>query len=222
MHDIEAGVEKRLSRFSWSANVYYMKYDDQLVPTGKINDVGAYTRVNIPDSYRAGVELQTTIDIADWVNAGANIALSRNKVKNFTAYFDDWDNGGQKAVNYSSSDIAFSPAVVGGASINIKPFKNGEVSLFSKYVGRQYLDNTGDKERSLDAFFVQDARLSYALRNKLFRSTQFILQVNNVFNHLYEANGYTYSYQSEGKINSDNYYFPMAGTNVMFGVNIDL
>ncbi|MBL7696784.1 MAG: TonB-dependent receptor [Chitinophagaceae bacterium] len=222
MHDVEVGIEKRLSRFSWSANVYYMNYKDQLVPTGKINDVGAYTRVNIPDSYRAGLELQASVDIAQWINAGGNVSLSRNKVKNFTAYFDDWDNGGQKPVTYSSSNIAFSPSVVGGASVNIKPFKNGEVSLMSKYVGRQYLDNTSSKERSLDAFFVQDARISYALKTKLFKSTEFILQVNNVFDHLYEANGYTYSYVSEGQTVSDNYYFPMAGINFMFGVNVGL
>lgn len=222
MHDIEVGAEKKLNRISWSANLYYMKYKDQLVPTGKINDVGAYTRVNIPDSYRAGAELQTSLEFTTWFNAAANLALSSNRVKNFTAYFDDFDNGGQKPVTYSSADIAFSPAVVGGMSLNFKPFKDGVINLISKYVSRQYLDNTSAKERSLDAYFVQDVRASYDLRNKLFKSTQFILQVNNVFNHLYEANGYTYSYQSEGKINSENYYFPMAGTNVMFGINVSL
>lgn len=222
MHDIEAGVEKKFSRVAWSANVYYMKYKDQLVPTGKINDVGAYTRLNIPDSYRAGVELQTDVNVTTWFHASANLSLSRNKVKNFTAYFDDWDNGGQKPVTYATGDIAFSPSVVGGATLNFKPFKSGEISLMSKYVGRQYLDNTSAKERSLDPFFVQDARISYAVRNKLFRGMEFIFQVNNVFDNLYEANGYTYSYQSDGKINSDNYYFPMAGTNIMFGVNLSL
>lgn len=222
MHDVEAGIEKRLSRFSWGANVYYMKYKDQLVPTGKINDVGAYTRVNIPDSYRAGIELQANADIANWISAGANLSLSRNRVQNFTAYFDDWDNGGQKEVSYGSSEIAFSPSVVGAASVSVKPFRNAELNLIPKYVGRQYLDNTGAKERSLDPYFVQDARVSYSLQNKLFSDIQFILQVNNVFNHLYESNGYTYSYQSDGKIISDNYYFPMAGTNVMFGVNVGL
>ncbi len=222
MHDIEAGLERKISRFTWSANLFFMKYKDQLVPTGKINDVGAYTRVNIPDSYRAGIELQANAAITDWFNASANIAVSRNKVRNFTAYFDDFDNGGQQSQTYSTADIAFSPDVVGAASLNFTPMKNGEISLISKYVSRQYLDNTSDKNRSLDAFFVQDARVSYSLENKLFKNTQLILQVNNVLNNLYEANGYTYSYRSEGKINSDNYYFPMAGTNVMVGVNITL
>jgi iron complex outermembrane receptor protein len=222
MHDIEAGIEKKLSSWTWGANVFYMKYKDQLVPTGKINDVGAYTRINIPNSYRAGIELQANTEISNWLNAAANVAFSRNKVKNFTSYFDDYDNGGQKSVNYAAADIAFSPNIVGGASLNFKPFKNGEISLISKYVGRQYLDNTSSRERSLDPFYVQDARVSYSLVNKLFKATHFIFQVNNLFNKKYVANGYTYSYQSGGAFVTENYYFPMATINVMFGVNIEL
>jgi iron complex outermembrane recepter protein len=222
MHDIEAGIEKKLSKWTWGANVYYMKYKDQLVPTGKINDVGAYTRFNIPDSYRAGIELQGNAEINKWLNAAANVALSSNKVKNFTTYYDDYDNGGQKSLSYSSADIAFSPDVVGGASLIFKPFRNGEIIFISKYVGRQYLDNTSSKERSLDPFYVQDARIAYSLANKLFKATHFIFQVNNLFDKKYVANGYTFSYQSGGEFISENYYFPMAGINVMFGVNIEL
>ena len=222
MHDVEAGIEKKLNRWTWSANFYYMKYKDQLVPTGKINDVGAYTRINIPDSYRAGIEIQSNTEISKWFNVVANVALSSNKVKNFTAYFDDYDNGGQKTLIYSSADIAFSPSIVGGASLNFKPFREAAISFISKYVGSQYLDNTSSKERRLDAFFVQDARISYSLKNKLLRGIDLIFQVNNLFDKKYVANGYTYGYQSAGELISENYYFPMAGINAMFGLNIEL
>ena len=193
MHDIEAGIETKFNRYSWSANVYYMKYRDQLIPTGKINDVGAYTRINIPDSYRAGIELQGSVTLAKWLAFSANLALSRNKVQNFTEYYDDYDNGGQKSVYRGSTDIAFSPSVTGGAGISIEPFENARIALLSKYVSRQYLDNTSMKSRSLDPYYVQDARVSYSLPNRLFKSTDLILQVNNVFNKKYEANGYTFS-----------------------------
>lgn len=222
MHDFEAGVEKKFKRLSWAANIYYMKYKDQLVPTGKINDVGAYTRINIPDSYRAGIELQSAIEITKWLNATANVAFSKNKVKNFTEYYDDYDNGGQKFLFYSSAEIAFSPDIVGGASLNIKPVKNAEINLMGKYVSRQYLDNTSRKERSLDPYYVQDARISYSIPNKFFKGTNLIFQVNNVFNKKYVANGYTFSYQYGGSVLTENYYFPMAGTNVMFAVNLEL
>ena len=222
MHDIEAGVETKFNRYSWSANVYYMKYRDQLIPTGKINDVGAYTRINIPDSYRAGIELQGSVTLAKWLAFSANLALSRNKVQNFTEYYDDYDNGGQKSVYRGSTDIAFSPSVTGGAGISIEPFENARIALLSKYVSRQYLDNTSMKSRSLDPYYVQDARVSYSLPNRLFKSTDLILQVNNVFNKKYEANGYTFSYLYDGSLTTENFYFPMAGTNFMFAVNIGL
>jgi iron complex outermembrane receptor protein len=222
MHDIEAGAETKYNRFTWSANFYYMRYRDQLIPTGQINDVGAYTRVNIPDSYRTGVELQATVTAAAWLDISANLALSRNKVLDFTEYYDDYDDGGQKSIYRGSTDIAFSPSVVGGGAIDIRPFKNAKIALISKYVSRQYLDNTSLKSRSIAPYYVQDARISYALPNKLFKSTDLVLQVSNVFNKKYEANGYTFSYVAGGQLTTENYYFPMAGTSVLFALNIGL
>jgi iron complex outermembrane receptor protein len=129
LYDIELGVERIKNKYSWSATLYYMNYKDQLVLTGRINDVGAYTRTNIPKSYRAGIELQGNYKFNSWMNASANLAFSKNKVQNFTEYIDDYDNGGQKINNYSSTDIALSPNVVGGATINF--FTNRKIRIKS-------------------------------------------------------------------------------------------
>ncbi len=222
LQDVEAGIERTGKKFSWSATLYYMNYKDQLVLTGKINDVGAYTRTNIPNSYRTGVELQGACKFSDWMNATANLALSRNKVKNFTEYIDDYDNGGQKEISYTSSDIAFSPSIVGGAGINFLPVKKGELSLFSKYVSKQYLDNTQNDNRALNAFFVQDIRAIYTVNPKWLKEISIIAQVSNVFNRKYEPNGYTFSYIYGGTTTTENYYFPMAGTNFLIALNIKL
>jgi iron complex outermembrane recepter protein len=222
LQDVELGVEKKLSNSNWSATLYYMSYKDQLILTGQINDVGAYTRTNIPKSYRMGVELQGGIKFNSWLNAGANLALSTNKVKNFTEYFDDYDNGGQKTNTYQLTDIAFSPAVVGGANINFLPFKNAELSLLSKYVSKQYLDNTEKDSRSLNAFYVQDIRAIYTIKKKWLKEVNIIAQVNNIFGKKYEPNGYTYSYFVGGETVTENFYFPMAGTNFMIGLNVKL
>jgi iron complex outermembrane receptor protein len=222
LNDVELGIERANNKYNWSAIVYYMNYKNQLVLTGKINDVGAYTRTNIPKSYRAGVELQGTIKFNSWVNATANLALSQNKVKNFTEYIDDYDNGGQKTNSYQSSDIALSPAVVGGASINFLPIKNAELSLLSKYVSKQYLDNTEKSSRSLNAFYVQDVRAIYTIKKKWLKEINIIATVNNIFGKKYEPNGYTFSYFVGGATVTENYYFPMAGTNCMVGLNIRL
>ncbi len=222
LNDFETGIETKKTTYSFGANLYYMKYKDQLILTGKINDVGAYSRINIPNSYRAGIELQGKYIFSKCLNIAANIAFSKNKIKNFTEYLDDYDNGGQKTNFYSSTDIAFSPNTVAGGSINITPVKNGEINLISKYVSRQYLDNTSLKSRSLNPYYTQDIRLSYVLENKVFKAVTFIAQLNNVFSKKYEPNGYSFSYIYGGSLTTENFYFPMAQFNCMVGVNVRL
>ena len=220
LNDLEIGIEKKKENYSFGANIYYMHYHNQLVLTGKINDVGAYTRTNIPTSYRAGIELQGKTKITNWVNIAANLSFSENKIKDFTEYMDDYDNGGQQTKFYGKTDISFSPSVVGAGSINFIPFKNGEISLISKYVGRQYLDNTSQESRSLASYYLQDIRLSYLLQTKILKAANIIVQLNNVFDKKYEPNGYSFSYIYGGSLNTENYYFPMAGFNFMVGLNL--
>lgn len=226
LHDIELGLERKLSSYNFGATLYYMKYKDQLVLTGKINDVGAYTRTNIDDSYRAGIELQGGTVITRWLQASATLALSKNKIRNFNEFIDEydanWEWTGQKAINYKETDISFSPDVVGSASFVIKPVNKVELNLLSKYVGRQYLDNTSNKGRSLDPYFTQDIRATYSFQKARFKNVSIIAQVNNVFNTLYEPNGYTFSYLVDNELATENYYFPMAGTNWTLGLNIKL
>ena len=222
LNDFEAGFEKRNTHFSYGATAYYMLYKNQLILTGQINDVGAYTRVNVPNSYRMGIELQAKATMASWINAGANLSISRNKITRSDEYVDDYDNGGQVLIAHKNTDISFSPAVISGISINIIPIKNAEISLFSKYVSRQFLDNTEDINRSLKPYFIQDIRCSYTIKNKLFKELNLIAAVYNIFNKKYEPNGYSYSYIYGGKTTTENFYFPMAGTNVMGGINIKL
>ena len=123
--------------------------------------------------------------------------------------------------------------MVGGASINFLPFKNAELSLLSKYVSKQYLDNTGNNNRSLNAFYTQDIRAIYTIKKNpdvisssrcsaSMKELIIIAQLNNVFNRKYEPNGYTFSYYAGGETVTENYYFPMAGINFMLGVNIRL
>jgi iron complex outermembrane recepter protein len=220
LNDFEAGIENKENHYSFGANLYYMKYKNQLVATGKLNDVGAYTRTNIPNSYRAGIELQGKYIFDKFLNIAANISFSKNKIKNFTEYLDDYDNGGQQTKFYSSTNIAFSPNVVAGGSINITPVKNGEINLMSKYVGRQYMDNTSLKNRSLNPYYTQDVRLSYLIEGKTLKAVNLIVQLNNIFSKKYEPNGYSYSYIYGGSTITENGYYPMAPFNAMVGVNL--
>jgi iron complex outermembrane receptor protein len=222
LHDLELGINKNEKMYNWGATLYYMRYDNQLVLTGQVNDVGSYTRTNIKDSYRAGIELQGGVRITSWLQAAANLTLSRNKLKNFQEYIDDYDNGGQKQNFYKETAISFSPNVISSSTLSFLPVKNMELQLIGKYVGRQYLDNTENEARSLDAYYTQDFRALYSFQLKGVKNITAIAQVNNLFNTLYEPNGYTFSYYSGNQLTTENYYFPMAGTNWTVGLNIRL
>lgn len=220
LNDVEAGIEKRKAKYNWGATIYYMNYKDQLVLTGQINDVGAYTRTNIPKSYRMGIEFQGSVQPIQWFKLSGNISLSKNKIQHFTEYIDDYDNGGQKIINYSSTNITLSPDVVGAGALHFYPFKKFECILAGKYVSKQYLDNTGNEGRKLDHYYVEDANIVYSFHKGPLKEANIIFQVNNIFNKKYEPNGYTYNYFSGGAIVVNNYYFPMAGTNFMTGINL--
>jgi iron complex outermembrane recepter protein len=222
LNDLEIGIESKKGKSTFGANFYYMQYKDQLVLTGKINDVGAYTRTNIDNSYRMGVELQGSSVLNTWLKAGANLSLSKNKIKNFEEYIDDYDNGGQKRNAYRESDISFSPDVVGAANITLTPVDKLSFDLISKYVGKQYLDNTSNEQRKLNAYYTQDIRAVYSFDYNWLKNVDLTFQVNNVFNKKYEPNGYTFSYYYNNELTTENYYFPMAGTNWMVGVNVRL
>ncbi|MDG1278195.1 MAG: TonB-dependent receptor [Algoriphagus sp.] len=225
LNNIEAGVRAKTGRFTYNANFYYMDYKDQLILTGQINDVGAYIRENVANSYRAGIELDGAFQLSkQWV-LGGNIAFSQNKIAEFTEYIDDYSVADfvQEAITYENTDIAFSPNTVASAIIEYKPVQNLSINWLSKYVGQQFLDNTSNDSRSLDAFFTNDLRISYKAQPRFFKSLELNLMINNIFNEMYEPNGYTFSYFVPGETSgreliTENFYYPQAGTNFLMGV----
>ncbi len=230
LQNIEAGIRVKKGDFQYTVNGFYMGYRDQLVLTGQLNDVGAYIRENVARSYRAGVELDGAYRVNGQWTLGGNITFSRNKINEFTAYDDiydeNWEFTGQEATPFSNTDIAFSPDVVASAVIDYSPVKNVGISLMNKYVGDQYLDNTQNDNRKLNDFWTTDVKLSYSVFPGFVKQMDFSVIVYNAFNRLYEPNGYTFSYfvpaeQAGGReLVTENFYYPMAGTNVMAGVSI--
>lgn len=226
LNNVEAGVRAKAGNFTYNANFYYMDYKDQLILTGQINDVGAYIRENVESSYRAGIELDGAYQLSSSWTFGGNIAFSKNKIKEFTEYVDDYstEQFQQESFTYTDTDIAFSPNVVGSAIIEFKPTKNLSLNWLSKYVGRQYLDNTANEARSLDAFFTNDLRISYSATPRFFKGLELNLLINNIFNEQYEPNGYTFSYFVPGgngrELITENFYYPQAGTNFLLGLKM--
>lgn len=224
LHNVEAGVSKNTSRYTWNANLFLMRYKDQLVLTGRINDVGDAVRVNVPNSYRLGIELQGTYRFNNWLEAEGNLTWSRNRILNFTdavPRYNDWfELIGQDSTLYKNTPMSFSPEWISSTAIHAKPNKNITISLISKSVSDQFMDNTGNVNRKLEGYFIQDLRWIYSFRSKLFTKADLILQVNNIWNRKYEANGYTYSYLFAQQLVTENFFFPMAGTNFTAAFNI--
>ncbi len=220
--DWEAGFEFKKPKYAINANVYYMDYKDQLVLTGKINDVGAYTRVNVPKSYRTGLELQVKYAFNKYFNSSYNITFSQNKIEEFTEYIDDYDQYTQVAIPHKNTNIALSPSLTTNRTFNWKP--NDKLSFFwtSKYTSRQFLDNTQNKDRILDAFFINDINAHWTILNKTKFTMLLQLYANNVLDVKYAPNGYTFSYIYDRTLTTSNNFYPMAGRNYWISLKIDI
>ncbi len=219
MIDYEAGLRFHNSHFSTQMNFYYMYYNHQLILTGKVNDVGEYIRENVERSYRSGLEFVGTYIASKKVNAQLTATLSKNQIKTFYETLVDASDNHQEVFVHEHTDIAFSPALTGAADITYSPFKNFTANLVSRYVGKQYLDNTSNENRRLNPYFVNDLIYSYHLKASFTKDIAFRFGIYNVLNEIYESNGYTYSY-IYGSVITENFYFPQAGRNFLGSITV--
>jgi iron complex outermembrane recepter protein len=221
LYDYELGYNYSTSALSLSANLYYMHYKNQLVLTGQINDVGNAISVNVPNSYRTGIELSTGTEFWNFLIWEANASFSRNKIKNYTAYVDDWDNWGeQKQEFYEETDISFSPSVVAKNRLTAEITENLSVSVNTQYVSRQYIDNTSNKERSINPYLVNDLKINYRLKFKKLERIDLFFNLNNFLNEAYETNAWVYRFISGNEKSAMYGYYPQAGIHFMSGINI--
>lgn len=232
LQDFELGYRTQRGIFTGGVNAYYMLYHNQLVLTGALNDVGDQVRSNVPDSYREGLEFDGRLKINDQLTWSATASLSSNKVKNFHEYFIDYDNNTTVENTLKKTNLPFSPDFVGSSEISFRPIKNAEIAFISKYVSRQYLDNTSNidpsgypptdptSNRYLNSYFVNGLRLNYNFSLESVKNVGITLLINNIFNEKYESNGATYPDIEGGKVVNYNYFFPQAPTNFLLSLNL--
>jgi iron complex outermembrane receptor protein len=218
--DIEMGWKKRWQGMEASVNGYVMYYQDQLVLTGEVNDVGSPVRTNVPESYRAGIEATAHINFPIGFFWLPNVTLSQNKITRFDETIYDYTNGFDVVtIEHADVDIAFSPSLIAGSQLGWRSDIGFEVALMSKYVGRQYLDNTQNEGRSIDPYLVHDLRIRYQSGLSLLDRFECTLLINNITGALYASNGYTYSYIYESLV-TENFYYPQAGINWLLGIKV--
>jgi iron complex outermembrane receptor protein len=221
LQNVELGYRHRNQKYYVNANYYLMNYKDQLILTGEINDVGAYNRTNVSKSYRTGIEIEGGYMLLKQLSISGNLTLSRNKIVAFNEYVDNYDNFDsegnmiQDIIQHSNTDIAFSPNIIAALGLNYEPIKNLQIGLLSKYVGQQYLDNTSNENRKLDSYYITNLNLNYTISKFGFKEIVIGILVNNLFDHQYENNGYTWGYIYGGQGITENYFYPQAGRNLL-------
>jgi len=220
MQNIELGYGLKMNNFYLKSNVFLMNYKNQLALTGEINDVGDAIMVNVPESYRLGIEITSGARITKSLKWEANIAFSKNKIKNFTEYVDDWDSGIQHEKYLGTTDLAFSPDVIANNRFTYDLFKGFSMSLINKYVSKQFIDNTSSEDRKLKAYLINNLRLNYSLNSKYIRQIDLFFTLNNILNTEYETNAWVYRYYSNNNHEVMDGYFPQAGRNFMLGLNL--
>ena len=221
MQDLEAGFRVNTPDFAFSTNFFYMNYKDQLVATGKINNVGEAIMTNVPESYRMGVEITAGAQLMKMLRWDFNAAFSKNKIKNFTMNIDNWNTWGQETVELGTTNLILSPSTIINNTLTLTPIANFNISLISKYVSRQYIDNTSYEYNSLYPYFVNDMRFSYAFTTSFFKTVRLHFDVQNIFSEKYETYAWVYNYQYDGERQVIDGYSPMAPINFMAGISIE-
>ncbi len=224
VHDWELGYDLKLLNFRAGVNLYYMNYLNQLVLTGKINSVGEAIMTNVPHSYRAGIEITAGANVFKWLGWDISSTLSMNWIKDFTEYTDvydaSWNFTGQQVNYLGKTDLSFSPGFILQNNLNFIPVKNLSLALTTRYVGRQFIDNSSNTERVLNAYLVNNVMIGYSIKTKWIREIGFSLAVNNIFSNKYETNAWVYPYYQDGILYTSNGYFPQALINFLFGISL--
>lgn len=204
LHDFEAGFEKQFGVVSFTANLYYMYYVNQLVLNGELNNVGAFIRTNSGESYRRGIEVGAVAKVSKQWEVSGNVSVSQNRNQDFKIENETL------VKELGNTQISFSPDVIANLGVKFNPNKNFQFSLMNQYVGKQYLDNTEDKNLQLKDYLLTDfnAQYQFKIANN---DIALKLLVNNIFNKKYINNGAVYG--------GEPYYFSQAGTNFMFGIS---
>jgi iron complex outermembrane receptor protein len=249
MDDIEAGYKFLHPKFPFNANFYFMNYNNQLVLTGRLTDVGNPIKENVKKSFRTGIELNGSFHFTrkgkvsekivprDVFSINYSFTYSFNKIKSFDEVIYTYDENYSRidtltqVITHKNTDIAFSPSIIASLELVVRPLKGLSIGLQNKAVSKQYLDNTSDENRKLKPFFYSNLNVSYSVPlNKAGKEITLKVLFNNIFNRLYESNGYTFSERyayndGSGNLVTDgpytyNYYYPQAGFNFLTGINV--
>ena len=221
--DVEFGYQYQGSNWHAGANFYYMGYDNQLVQTGQLSDIGEALTTNVKDSYRMGVELTAGWAPLSWMSLEGNASLSKNKIKNFDEYVDNWD-GDPLKIHYDNSTLSYSPSAILNGFIDLH-YAGFSATWHTNFVSSQYLDNSESKDRSLPCYSQSDLSINYGSKVTKACGIKHVtigFDINNIFGRCYAPSGFVWynavsesaGYTKDHRLSAIS-YIPMAGTTFM-------
>ncbi|NHM00648.1 TonB-dependent receptor [Flavobacterium difficile] len=221
LQDFELGYKFRNNKAFVNINAFYMRYKDQLVATGALNDVGSPVFENSGKSYRLGLEIESSIKVTEKIMVQPNVTVSTNKNEDFYFQRDG------VLTNLGNTNIAYSPNLIIGNNITFAPIKALQISFLTKFVGEQYMGNIDAEKSVLPDYTTSDLNINYEWKiNKGIKSIVFSGLINNIFDRVYESNGYFYTYDDDFSnppaittIEGVGFY-PQAGINFLAGINL--
>lgn len=221
LRNVELGIERTAEKYLLALNLFLMDYDNQLVNTGQLNDVGSPIRQNVDRSYRKGIEFQSAYRFSKKLELHLTATFSQNKILSFTEQVYDytlndvfiWE------IDRGTTNISFSPEIIANAEVIYRPVQNLEMAIMPRYVGKQFLDNTSSRGRMIEDYLVTDFRMAWRIPVEGMKNVSFNLLISNVFSKNYASNGYTFNYVVGQQI-VENFYYPQAFRNYLIGLNL--
>jgi iron complex outermembrane recepter protein len=218
LYDIESGYSLRTDKVTMGINLYSMWYKDQLVLTGALSNVGYPIMTNVKRSYRVGLELTAGLKPTDKIDWKLNLTLSRNKIPGFTEYYLDYitsESSQYKSKYLGTVDIAYSPSVNASSDLSFAFLEKLSLHLITRYVGKQYFDNTMSQSRMINPYFINNIRIDFNPYIQRIKNAEIQLLINNLFNTQYESNAYGGFWYEDGIEKTWSYFFPQAGFNFL-------
>ena len=212
--DLELGYQVEHGKFLFLANGYAMLYKDQLTPSGDLSSTAFDVLMeNVDRSYRLGVELMASYKCCSKFRLDGNLTLSRNKILDYT--FTDFRSGIDTVMHVvtATTDLSYSPNIVGSLAANYEPVKDLCLQLNAKYVGEMYADNTSRQVNLQEAYWLLNFRGGYTWHFKGKEYVELQLSVNNILNKNYRMSASTRDFMQGGVCYTSRTYYQQPGIN---------
>ena len=169
--DYEFGVKHTSDKLVLQANLFYMNFSNEILPSGGTTPNSVGNSVSAPNSFRKGVEIDFKYNITKHISLDYNQSLTYTKFEDIVVNNTQLDSGQAILTPRNIFNI--------GLTYNKKGFLFG---VTSKSQSSSYLDLSN--QNRIDSFTVLNSVIGYENNNY-----SVLLSVNNITSERYYTNG---------------------------------